>query len=90
MIDQRDAFAVEMTPASVTRSRHVVNSVAIRMVSGEKMRNFTVRPFGTSGDRLKSGKFVTVRLDVEKALEERTVKPFAQKKNPRRQTGACS
>lgn len=54
------------------------------------MHKITVRPFGTSDDRIKSGKFVTVRPDLEKALEERTVKPFAQKKNPRRQTGVCS
>lgn len=54
------------------------------------MRNFTVHASVTSGERLKSGKFASVWSDLEKVLEERTVKPFAQKKNPRLQTGACS
>ncbi|MBW5286552.1 hypothetical protein [Burkholderia gladioli] len=90
VIDQRDVFTVEVAPVGVTRSRHVVNSVAIRMVSGEKMRNFTVHASVTSGERLESDKFASVCSDLEKVLEERTVKPFAQKKNPRRQTGACS
>ncbi|MFH5255238.1 hypothetical protein ACGTRS_28810 [Burkholderia semiarida] len=90
VIDQRDAFADEIGPAGVTRSRHVVNSFAIRMVSAEKMRNFTVHASVTSGERLESDKFASVCSDLEKVLEERTVKPFAQKKNPRLQTGACS
>lgn len=90
MIDRRDLSTVEMPWTSAMRACYAVDSFTFRRVSAEKMRYFTVHASVTTGERLESDKFASVWTDLEKALEERTVKPFAQKKNPRRQTGACS
>lgn len=47
----------------------------------------TGKPFAGMRNPLESGKFVTVQLDEEKFCDARSVKPFAQKQNPRTRRG---
>lgn len=68
-------------PCPFGRTRDRVATVATVKIDPHWI--FTGFASGLPGKSLESVKFVTVRPSLEKLREERPVKPFAQKKNPR-------